>query len=259
MTTRERTIMVRAKQKLTKELRYALPASRPKKILFDHLPKCGGTSLRVYLQAHYPIRKTFSTDASSPAASVNAFKLLSQRKRHGYDLVKGHLAHELLDYVHPEVLRVTVLREPVDRIISHYYYASRTPVHYLYPKIHEAEMSLEDYATSDLDCELRNWYTTHFSGLSVEDAERNPEASIASAVDVMLNGYDIIGFLDDFSSFAETLRDQANLRCEYRNRRDNVTQERPSVNKVAPSTIRTIEQVNHLDTAVYSRVRNALA
>ena len=258
MKTRVRKIVARAMQEMKKELLYSLSASRPRKILFDHLPKCGGSSLNVYLEAHYPKRKTFSINGINPTASVDDFKNLPQRKRYGYDLVKGHLAHKLLDYVHPECLKVTVFREPVERIISHYYYAKRTPAHYLYSKIHSSEMSLEDYATSGLSGELRNWYTTHFSGLTVDDAERTPEEAVTKAVDVVLNRYDIIGFLDDFSSFAESLRTQANLRHEYKNNKVNVTQDRPSTNDVAQSVIIKIKQVNHLDIALYKKIRDAI-
>lgn len=251
--------LVRAKQQLIEKLLYFFPGSRPRKILFDHLPKCGGSSLKAYLEEHYPKRKTFSTDGSNPAVSVAEFSRLSQHNRYGYDLVKGHLAHELIDYVHPECLKVTVFREPVDRIISHYYYAKRTPAHYLYSKIHKSEMSLEDYATSGLSHELRNWYTTHFSGIAVDFAEQSPEESITKAVDVVLKRYDIIGFLDDFTSFIETLRNQAKLRCEYKNKKVNATQDRPSLNNVAPSTINLIEQENHLDIALYKKLRDALS
>jgi len=258
MKTQVRKIVVRATQEMKKELLYSIFSSRPRKILFDHLPKCAGSSLNVYLEAHYPRRKTFSTNGLNPTASVDDFKNLSQRRRLGYDLVKGHLAHKLLDYVHPECLKITVLREPVERIISHYYYARRTPVNYLYSKIHSSKMSLEDYATSGLSSELRNWYTTHFSGLTADDAERTPEEAITKAFDVVLKRYDIIGFLDDFSSFAEALRTQADLRYEYQNKKVNVTQNRPSTNDVAQSVIIKIQQVNHLDIALYKKIRDAI-
>lgn len=258
MKNRAKKIMSRAKQEVRKELVYFLSASRPRKILFDHLPKCGGSSLSVYLKAHYPKRKTFSINGLNPTASVDEFKNLSQRKRYGYDLVIGHLAHELLDYVNPECLKVTVFREPVERIISHYYYAKRTPIHYLYSKIHSSEMSLEDYTTSGLSGELRNWYTTHFSGLTAEEAEQSSEASIRRAVDVVLNRYDIIGFLDNFSLFVEKLRNQANFRYEYKNKKINVTQDRPSLNDVAQSTIIKIEQINQLDIAFYKKIRDSI-
>ena len=143
-----RTLIIRKlgklKQELRNEIQYFVLASRPRKILFDHLPKCGGSSLNAYLEAHYPMRKRFSI-GRNPTASVDEFKAFSRYKRHGYDLVKGHLAHKLLDYAHPECLKITVFREPVDRIVSHYYYAKRNETHYLYSKILKSRMNLEEY------------------------------------------------------------------------------------------------------------------
>jgi hypothetical protein len=239
---------------------YFSSAARPKKILFDHLPKCGGSSLNAYLQAHYPRRKTFSTNGSDSIASADKFKHLSEDKRYGYDFIKGHMAHELLDWAHPECLKVTLFRDPVERIISHYHYAKATPIHYLHSKIHTLGLTLDDYVSLDgLSAELRNWYTTHFSGLTIAEAEQNPEESISRAVDTVLNRYDLVGFLDNFSSFTEKLREQANLRYPYENGKLNVTADKPPRNRIAPSTLSKIEQVNFLDVAFYNRLRDALA
>jgi len=257
MKNRVKTILARAKQTTIKEFSYSRAASRPKKILFDHLPKCGGSALNAYLKAHYPRRRTFATDGYTPIVSVDEFKKLPERKRYSYDLVKGHLAHELLDFVHPECVKVTVLREPVERIVSHYYYAKRNPAHYLHGKIHDSDMGLEEYASSDLSGELRNWYTTHYSGMTAEDAESCPEESVANAFEVV-NRYDVVGFLDNFPTFAETLRSLANLRCEYQNVKVNATEDRPALDRVDPAALATIQQVNHLDIALYQKIRDAV-
>ena len=86
--------------------------SQYKKILFDHLPKCGGTSLNKYLEVNYPSQKIFSINGLNPRVSIDEFKKLPISKRYEYDLVKGHAGNQLLDYVHPGCLKVTVLREP---------------------------------------------------------------------------------------------------------------------------------------------------
>lgn len=246
------------KLKFKREFDYYYGTSRPKKILFDHLPKCGGSSLNLYLEAHYPRKKIFSTIGSNPMASVELFKALPQYKRYDYDLVIGHLAHELLNYVDPEHLTITVLRDPVDRIISHYYYAKRTTGHYLYSKIHEEDLNLEEYATSDLSDELRNWYTTHFSGLTISDAESDPEAAVAKAVKFLMERYDIIGFLDEFEVFSKILKEQAGFKNEYKNLRVNVSTNRPPIDSISQSTIRKIQAVNYLDIVFYRKIREAI-
>lgn len=35
---------------------------RPAKVLFDHLPKCGGTTINLYLPANYPERFVYIID-----------------------------------------------------------------------------------------------------------------------------------------------------------------------------------------------------
>jgi sulfotransferase famil protein len=246
------------RQDLSKEIRYIAPWSRPSRIIFDHQPKCGGLSLSAYLETHYPRRKIFSINGTNPMESISQFKTLPRHKRHGYALVKGHNAIGLLDHVHPKCLKVTILREPVDRIVSHYYYVKQEPLHYLHSTILESGMSLKDYVTSGLSIEFRNWYTTYFSGLTISEAEQAQEEAVAKAVEVALNSYDLIGFLDNFSAFIKVLKSKACLKYEYRNKRVNVTQNRPSLENVPQSAIETIKEANRLDIIFYERIKQAV-
>jgi hypothetical protein len=250
--------ILRIASRLKQDLLYHLPTTHPRKILFDHLPKCGGSTLTAYLEAHYTKRNIFSTDGLNPAKSVRLFKEMTKQKRYGYSLIKGHLANELFDYVDPTCLKITVLRYPVDRIISHYLYARRTPNHYLYSSINDSEMSLEDYASSKLSDELQNWYTTHFSGIPNDIAKKNPKESVAKAAEVLLERYDIVGFLDEFLFFIESIRKRANLRYEYRDNRMNVAKDRPRIESIPQSTIAKIESVNHLDIALYRKLKDKI-
>lgn len=246
-------------QELKKEILYLFSARQSKQVLFDHLPKCGGSSLSNYLEANYPRRKTFSINGLNPKESIDEFKSFSESKRYNYDLIKGHGANQLFDYIHPACLKITVLREPIDRIVSHYYYAKKNPIHYLYSTINKSEMSLEDYVTSGISGELRNYYTVRFSGLTVDDAENNPNESIKIAAVAIKTGYDVVGFLDDFSSFSDVLRERARLRYKYHNKKINVTKDRISVNDINKSTISKIEQINYLDVALYRKVKTVTA
>jgi len=254
-----KTIAGRAAWALKKEIRYLFSFPRPGKILFEHLPKCGGSSLAAYFAEQYPRRKIFCTDGDNPQPSVDEFKRYPQKKRYGYDLVEGHLAHELIEYVHPDSLKITVFREPVERIISHYYYVKREKKHYLHAEVTADGMSLAEYVSSGLSEELHNWYTTHFSGMTDADAEQNPQKSVAKAVETVRKTYDIVGFLDAFDEFAEKVRRTAHLKRQYKDRRENVTRDRPKYADVPETTIRKIEEFNRLDIVFYRKIRALLA
>lgn len=243
------------KQELVREINYLERASKPKKILFDHLPKCGGSSLNYYLAKHYPRRKTFSLNGADPESSVKKFINKSQRERFSYDLIKGHLAHELLDYAPHACIKVTVLRDPVERIVSHYYYAKSTPKHYLYSKIHDANMNLEDYVSSNIGGELHNWYTTHFTGLSVEEVQSNQVNSLENAHEV-IKKYDIVGFLDKYADFINKLQNKANLRYSYSDKKINVTCKKPLLKEIPKDTLKLIHDANIVDIKLYNRLRN---
>ena len=71
--------MAKIKQEIKREIFSYFSKENPNKILFDHLPKCGGSSLNKYLEMHYPRRRTFSIDGYHPEVSVEKFKNLSKK------------------------------------------------------------------------------------------------------------------------------------------------------------------------------------
>jgi hypothetical protein len=244
---------------MTKECRYRLSSSPPKKVLFDHLPKCGGTTVMKYLTGHYPDRLIFHSCSLRPLETMEMFSRQSEIKRHSYSLITGHLVRHLIHFVSPTCLTVTLLRDPVERITSHYFYARSSPEHYLHETIHCHRMTLKDYVSCNLSEELRNWYTTYFTDLSIDQAEAHPERSVAAALQILSSSYDIIGTLEAFGSFIESLRSRAGLWKPYRGRIHNSTPNRPLTSHLPPAAIEAIQSSNHLDLALYGAVRNGIA
>lgn len=237
---------------LKKELAYR--QHQPLPILFDHLPKCAGTTIIQYLLTQYPRRVSYVTDGRKPSESAKKFKSFSAKSRHGYHLVVGHCTHQLLDYVHPDSIKLTIFRDPVERIISHYFFVRENKRHYLHQKIIKSNLSLEDYATSELSCELRNFYVSHFSDLLVSQINQNPQQSIERAVKVVLERYDVIGFQDDLTSTMNKLQNLAHLSEPFADRIFNKTQKK-AVEKISASTKKAIAQANSLDVELYNRLK----
>jgi len=169
----------------------------------------------------------------------------------------GHLAHELRDYVPPGTVKFTILREPVDRIISHYYYVRTDQQNYLHDRVINENIQLEDYASSLLSLELRNWYTTHFSGLSLDEAESAPEASVRAAVKNILENYDVVGFQDDLAAAVRALIDVARLYRRFDTKRVNETIGRVKTSDVPERAKQAIAEANYLDVRLYARLRES--
>ena len=255
MFSRLKHLFSRAFDELCKELAYTRSSRRPHRLIFDHIPKCAGSALGAFLKLHYPDRKVFTTKGSGPLESVEQFRQLPEAKRHSFELLKGHFTGHLIDCAHPDCLVVTVLREPVDRIVSHYYFAKEKPTHYLHEQIHSDNLSLKDYVESGISHELQNHYTLHFSGFSVEDAERDPEGAITKAYEC-LRGYDLVGFQDELPAFVGKLSQLVGLRFPFPEKKVNVTQVRKNVREIDDVALEAIEKANALDLELYRRIRS---
>lgn len=239
---------------LRKEIRYL--SEKPRRILFDHLPKCAGSTLRTYLSFHYPSRVTFETHGREYAKSVLEFRSLPEKTRHGFHLVAGHDAHGLMGHVHPDTITVTVFRDPIDRIVSHYFYVKRYTKHYLHEQVMQSKMTLEEYATSGLSTELRNFYTTHFTGRSIEEVEADPSASVGLAADAVFGQYNIIGFQDNMQGVADALKKVAHLARKYKGEVWNKTDDRLGIQAIPERTRMVIADVNALDVRLFELIKS---
>jgi hypothetical protein len=239
-----------------RDLYLILQYPKPQKVLFDHLPKCGGTTVWKYLTSHYRHRKIYPITTGDPQYSVEAFKLLPEVTRHSYDLVLGHLDNEMVDYVHPDSITLTILRDPVERIISHYYYVRREVNNYLHDIVTRNNMTLEEYVTSGISGELRNWYVSHFLGMPFSEAESRPEWSVAEAYTFVKERYQVIGFLDDLETAMNNLGSKAGYRNRYENTYLNKASNRPGKDEIEPTVLEAIRQVNYLDVELYGRLKN---
>ncbi len=86
-----------------------------KKIFFVHIPKCAGTAIRKLLE------KTYGRDSL-----VGVYDVVAHQNKREYiesgKVIYGHFGTEYYrDYSGPK-FTVTVLRDPVDRLVSHYSY-----------------------------------------------------------------------------------------------------------------------------------------
>ena len=229
------------------------------RVLFDHLPKCAGSAIDTYLGAQYPRRHVFKTDPNFPRESVAKFRKMSEIDRFRYRLVVGHMAHDLVELVHPETTKLTILREPIDRIVSHYYYVLQQDQHYLHDRVVGENIKLEQYATLGLSEELSNWYTTHFTGWTLDEVNRNPTGALKCALEVVTQKYDIVGFQNDLPGVAEQIRTAARFTDAFENAMTNQTRKRLSLREISDEARKSIGGANAVDLDLYSALERQFA
>jgi len=131
-------------------------------LVFVHIPKTAGTTVVSIL----------SRMADGPTAWLQFSRgwreqwlARPEAERASYEFLSGHVPYGLHEHHPRPCVYATMLRDPVERVVSHYYHVLRTPTHYLYQRVVGSDMSLHDYAASDLTIELDNHQTRMLSGL----------------------------------------------------------------------------------------------
>ena len=87
-------------------------------ILFNHLHKTGGLTVCHHLRELFS--NHFQIDPRNPNRSIREFASMPESQRRGFDLVCGHRAITLRNWANPKLSPMTVLRDPVERVLSLY-------------------------------------------------------------------------------------------------------------------------------------------
>ncbi|MEP0888221.1 sulfotransferase family 2 domain-containing protein [Leptolyngbya sp. PL-A3] len=126
-----------------------------------HIPKTAGTTLGCIMVRQYGRKSVFSChpDRNLLGCTPEDFKQLSAEERLRYNVVWGHFDFGLERDIEEPSTYITMLREPVDRAISHYYYARKRKDHYLHKKITSEKLKVKEYIVNGISQEMDNGQT----------------------------------------------------------------------------------------------------
>jgi len=172
-------------------------------LLFDHYPKAAGTTIRTWLLENFTDASVvFNIDDLAPGFTSGDFRSLPRHKRHRLKLVMGHDAGGLREEMQEGTVCVTVIREPIGRLLSFYHYAKQTP---LMGNLHvDANyMDVTSYAVKHgLTHALGKYY---------------------GSVDQVQAKYEIVGDSADLPKFCKRVQDRISLPVGFTGERLNAT------------------------------------
>ncbi len=224
-------------------------------LLFLHIPKTAGSTLHSVLSSQFPPDEILTIDSSDPESSVKEIKALPIEDKMRIKCVRGHMPFGLHAYFPQPATYITFLRDPVDRIISHYYYLQSSPQHYLYEVVTSKHMSLADYATSGISSELLNGQTRLISGY--EEPTPTTE-TLALAKENLSKQFSFIGLTERFNDSLVLLARQFGWRNVFYVKR-NVTRGRLRREEIPGKVLSQIMAQNALDWELYTFAKHMFA
>ena len=219
-------------------------------IIFLHIPKTGGMSLEDVVVRQFPPTAVYRINGPLGTSAAELRRLPDER-RATIGCVYGHVPFGLHACLPQAAAYLTLLRDPVERIVSIYYYARRRAEWGLHSQILDRRLSLQDFVVSDLAAEFHNQQTQMVAGM--DRPADDPEALVRAKKN-LTGCVALAGITERFDESLLLCRSLFGWKHVFYHRA-NVNRRRPHLEDISRATIASIEQRNTLDLELYEIVR----
>jgi len=214
-------------------------------IIFLHLPKTAGTTLNRLIEWEYPLSAMYSIDPvlfEWSAAHLRKLPLARLRKTR---MFKGHMLFGLHEILPQPSTYITVLRDPVERVLSAFYFMRSYRLHPLYWKLRREKWTIEEFvqrSTRDnVQCKIIAGADYHAPCT---------EAILEKASHHLNEHFSVIGLSERFEESLALMK----LRFGWQLKSYssfNVTRSRPKRGDLSSTTLDLISDRNRFDVALY--------
>lgn len=226
-------------------------------IVFLHIPKTGGNTLYFVIDNIYPADRVYTIEPDKKKKPLEKFRNLSDNEKRNIKILRGHMGFGQHKFLPQPCTYITMLRDPVERVISHYYFVLESPQHGLHDKVTLSQMELKEYVTSGISIELNNGQTRMISGLKSEynyGYGENPLEKLITAKNNLNKYFSVIGLTERYDETLILLKREFGWDWPFY-RRVNVTKGKIARGKIPASTIEIIKEYNRLDIELYDYAR----
>lgn len=222
----------------------------PRPLIFLHMPKAGGITLEGIIKRQYPGGRFFRFTGSDENAA--AFCALPESERAEFDVLSGHVYFGIHEHVPRPCTYITMLRHPVERIVSLYHYVRRSPDHYLYNFGFADRRDVEDFVRRPITPEIDNWQTRLLNPrperfLPVGGVDG---AMLERAMANLAEHFAVVGVTERFDDTLELLRSRFGW-TDLSYERRNAMPGRSSADELPASTVEAIFEANRFDAELH--------
>jgi Galactose-3-O-sulfotransferase len=214
-------------------------------VIFLHLPKTAGTTLNRLIEWEYPLTEMYSVDPVLFEWSYARLRNLPEKRLRKTRIFKGHMLFGLHEVLPQPATYITVLRNPVDRVLSAYYFMRGYKLHPLYWKLRREKWTLEEYVErttrDNVQCKIVANAAYH---------EPCTQEILDRALEHLGRYFSVVGLSERFEESLALMK----LRFGWQLKSYsafNVTRSRPKRQDLPQASLDLIAERNRFDVALY--------
>jgi hypothetical protein len=208
--------------------------------IFQHIPKTAGSTLRSILIKNYDSGEVCVANREEMITKLND---LSEDELEKIKCLNGHVLFGIHEHLSNRPYEYyTLLRDPVEHVISEYYFILRKPNNLSHNIV--TNMSFEEFITSEQFKGRTSNRQTFFVSGGVQD-------DINLAKENLENYYVVVGITEMFEESLYLIAQELGWK-NYRYKKKNVTKERPLREDFPEEVIEIIKKNNELDFELYN-------
>ncbi|SRR6266545_19635 len=220
---------------------------KSKQLIFIHIPKAAGQTINSIVARQYPRRQILHMEGRLGKTQVPSVEDASQAK-----IFLGHLHYGFHEHLQGASTYVTVVREPVSRVLSLYRYIATNPQHHLHEQVMQGHLT--DFVSGQIDAEeVENGQTRQIAGVT----EGTPDASsLARAKQNLQVDFAVVGVVERFDESIILFKRRLGWRVPFYVRK-NVTP-KLLAEEAPDEALEIIRRRNTLDAELYRFTCNLL-
>lgn len=237
------------------------------RVVFHHVPKCGGTSVYRALRLSYPtsyhiidIASIYNAiEALNPTATPDEIVHKTIRFREHQLLmllhadcrcIAGHVrfSNVAYDKFSPKYTFVTTLRDPVDFFVSMFLFNVSGD-----QQRWKIDQDVQAFLDTPRAASFGATFASFFSGLPSEVDPASPESIEAAKEN--LRKFAVVGMTDDMPGFERRLRSLLGVRLRIGHQNKARVERSERVELVDPTVVRKIEQLSAANMEIYEFAR----
>lgn len=227
------------------------------KLIFLHIPKAGGTTLLNVIERQYKRRQVlmlYNTYYRKPLDSITQIESYARKSRAGYHMIVGHFGYGVNAGLGNQYRYISMVRDPVQRVISNYLHMKRTPKAPLFDQLQK--ISFEQYLLDGLWPDANDGQVRRLCGVENEGNivgfGKTSEDMFLKAVEAIERSFFCVALTEQFDRsllLLQRILGWSNIHYVKR----NISYEREAFSP-SSNEIDIIRELNKYDTKLYSFV-----